>query len=65
MFGKTNMTKTDCFGYDKMTERCMILKETVCHCDTCSFYKTQEQYRQDRERYMTTEEEYKLRRKGM
>ena len=43
------MIKQDCFGYKRGT--CMVLTELVCGQRECSFYKTQEQFRQDAEKY--------------
>ncbi len=41
--------KKDCFAY--RIGGCSILTETVCRRDTCSFYKTKEQAKKDRETY--------------
>lgn len=41
--------KKDCFAYRKA--RCKILTEMVCRYGPCSFYKTTEQDRRDREKY--------------
>ena len=43
--------KTDCFGYNCRKNECTILTQTVCKHRNCSFYKTQEQYDEDREKY--------------
>ena len=37
-------TKKDCFGYDKLTNRCRVLTETYCKKEVCKFYKTKKQY---------------------
>ena len=37
-------TKKDCFGYDKITNRCRVLTETCCKKEVCKFYKTKKQY---------------------
>ena len=39
----------DCFAYH--FGRCAIMTETICRWDSCSFYKTVEQERLDREKY--------------
>ena len=41
--------KKDCFAYRKA--RCKILTDMVCRYGPCSFYKTAEQDRRDREKY--------------
>ena len=41
--------KKDCFAY--RIGGCSILTETVCRREICSFYKTKEQARIDREKY--------------
>ena len=41
--------KKDCFAYRKA--RCKVLTDMVCRYDPCSFYKTAEQDRHDREKY--------------
>lgn len=38
--------KKDCFGYDKITNRCRVLTETCCKNGICRFYKTKKQYDQ-------------------
>lgn len=51
------MIKTDCFGYKRGT--CMVLTDLVCGQRECSFYKTQEQFRRDAEKYGGNETEGK------
>lgn len=41
--------KKDCFAFRRV--RCNILTEMVCRCGDCSFYKTMQDYRKDREKY--------------
>jgi len=41
--------KKDCFAYRKA--RCKVLTEMVCRYGPCSFYKTVQQDRCDREKY--------------
>lgn len=41
--------KRDCFGY-KMG-RCTVLNDLYCAMEKCSFYKTKEQYTNDRIKY--------------
>lgn len=53
------MIKQDCFGYKRGT--CTVLTELVCGQRKCSFYKTQEQFRQDAEKYDGTLKETKQR----
>lgn len=43
------MIKKDCFAYRKA--RCSVLTEMVCKYGECSFYKTMEQDKADREKY--------------
>lgn len=31
--------REDCFGYDKKTKRCEVMKETFCRYGECAFYK--------------------------
>ena len=40
--------KKDCFGY--RMGKCKVLTECVCEKRQCSFYKTKEQFEEDRER---------------
>ena len=46
------MIKKDCFAYRRA--RCKVLTEMVCKYGPCSFYKTIEQDRKDREKYKFT-----------
>ena len=39
----------DCFAY--RIGHCSIMTEMICRRDTCSFYKSKEQDRRDRETY--------------
>ncbi len=41
--------KKDCFAY--RIGGCSVLTEMVCRRENCSFYKTKEQARADREKY--------------
>lgn len=41
--------KSDCFGYEN--KQCTVLKEMVCKYKECPFYKTNEQYAADKEKY--------------
>ena len=42
--------KTDCFAY-KSKHKCWALNELVCKNRKCSFYKTKEQYEEERKKY--------------
>ena len=46
---RTMSIHKDCFAY--RFGRCAIMTETICRWDSCSFYKTEEQERLDREKY--------------
>lgn len=46
-----NQPKKDCFSYNAKCGRCTVLTETVCKKRECTFYKTQEQYDNDRKKY--------------
>ena len=43
--------KVDCFGYNLKAGKCAIMTETICKKRECSFYKTQEQYQEDKKKY--------------
>lgn len=47
-------TNKDCFGYDKIKNKCMILKKLYCANSVCEFYKTKEQIKRER---MTSEKD--------
>ena len=55
--------KTDCFGYSPITGLCTILSETCCAYGSCSFYKTQEQFNADKEKYVEKETEFRVKKK--
>lgn len=42
--------KADCFGFNKITGECKIMHETICETRECSFYKTKQQYYEDRKK---------------
>lgn len=44
-----NLDITNCFGYKN--NKCVILKEMICKHKKCPFYKTEEQYIADKEKY--------------
>jgi len=43
------MIHKDCFAY--RIGRCSVMTEMICRHSPCSFYKTKEQDKKDRERY--------------
>lgn len=43
--------KKDCFGYHCAAKKCTVLTETICAKRKCSFYKTQKQYDEDKQKY--------------
>lgn len=44
--------KTDCFAYNGVrNKRCSVLTEFVCMKRECTFYKTREQYEEERKKY--------------
>ena len=42
--------KTDCFAY-KNERKCLALNELVCKNRECRFFKTKEQFNEEREKY--------------
>lgn len=41
--------RTDCFAWNRETRKCKALNYNVCACEgNCPFFKTPEQYREDR-----------------
>lgn len=59
-----NCPRTDCFAYHCMAGRCTVLLETYCTKEKCSFYKTEQQYREDREKYIDREIEFRNRKES-
>ena len=49
MTEQMNKIKTDCFGFRR--GECGVLYELVCASRVCSFYKTCEQYKKDKQKY--------------
>lgn len=43
--------KTDCFAFMQKCRKCSVLNELICQKRECTFFKTQEQYNSDREKY--------------
>ena len=46
---ESSKIKTDCFGFRR--GMCTVLYELVCEKRNCSFYKSCEEYAQDKKKY--------------
>lgn len=45
------MPNIDCFAYNEKLKTCSVLSEMVCKKRKCSFYKTEQQYKDDLKKY--------------
>lgn len=46
--------RSNCFAYEVLADgskRCIALKDMYCKKKSCSFFKTKEQYAEDRRKY--------------
>lgn len=43
--------KKDCFAYKEKQKKCSALNELVCEKRKCRFFKTKEQFNEEREKY--------------